>query len=116
MQNHLYLYPNLITIRKARCTQRELAEHLGISQQEISRYERGEIKAPINYIIDLADFCGVSVDAILGRNGGAQQTLSEPEAALIQLYRGLSPANQIKVTERAETLREMQEHPDHRSA
>ena len=72
MQNHLNLYPNIAKVRKGKLTQAELAEQLGISQQEVSRYETGEVKAPINYIIDLATVCKVSVGQILVYSAAAE--------------------------------------------
>lgn len=106
MQNNLYLYPNLVKVRKAKMTQRELAELIGISQQEISRYESGEVKAPINYISDLADYCGVSVDYILGKD--EVKILDNDLNNFLNLYNMLSEKNKIKITERMETLIELQ--------
>lgn len=108
MQNHLYLYPNLVDARKATCTQNELAVHLGISQQEISRYERGEIKAPINYIVDVAEICNVSVDYILGISRNKSDKLSDEEFKLLEVFKKLSLENRVKVIERCETLLEFQ--------
>ena len=108
MQNHLELYPNLVRARKAKCSQAELAEHLGISQQEVSRYERGETKAPVNYLADVAEYCGVTVDYLLGRENAGRQQLSAEEASLLQLYARLDRQNRIRVTERAQTLLELQ--------
>lgn len=108
MQNHLYLYPNLVKTRKARCSQAELAEHLGISQQEVSRYERGETKAPVNYLADVAEYCGVSVDYILGRNTESTQMLTKEESELLHSFQMLSAENQIRLKERAAVLLEMQ--------
>ena len=110
MKNHLTLYPNLVAVRKAKCTQKELADYLGISQQEISRYERGEIKASINYLCDVADFCGVSVDFILGREP-KDRTLRRPdETRRLELYERRSEENRFRLIERAETLSELQDH------
>lgn len=108
MKNYLYLYPNLVKVRKAKCTQYQLAEQLGINQQEISRYERGETKAPINYIIDLAQYCGVSVDYILGISRNTTDMLSQEDFELLELYDKLNRLNRIKLRERAETLLELQ--------
>jgi len=108
MQNHLYLYPNLISVRKSRFTQNELADILGITQQEISRYERGEIKAPINYIKDIAELCGTSVDYILGLSRNTTDMMSNEEFELLRLYNALNPENKIKLKERAETLIDIQ--------
>ncbi len=108
MQNHLYLYPNMVAVRKKKCTQYELADELGITQQEISRYERGETKAPINYIVDLAQYCGVSVDYILGLSRDTTDMLSDEDFELLELYGRLTAENRIKLKERAEALLDMQ--------
>ena len=107
MQNHLYLYPNIAKVRKGKLTQAELAEQLGISQQEVSRYETGGVKAPVNYIIDLAAVCKVSVDQILGRDAPAEG-LSPAEQQLLKLYSALSFENKIKAEERMRALLDSQ--------
>lgn len=110
MQNNLYLYPNLVKVRKDKMTQNELARQIGISQQEISRYEKGEVKAPINYIVDLANCCGASVDYILGRETqivGCPRSDPETEK-LINLYAKLSYENKIRASERIRTLLDLQ--------
>lgn len=107
MQNHLYLYPNLAKVRKECMTQSQLAEQLGIAQQDISRYETGEVKAPINYIIDVANICKVSVDYILNRQTD-YSALSSAETELLMLYNKLSYENKIKIEERIRTLLDMQ--------
>ncbi|MBR4554271.1 MAG: helix-turn-helix transcriptional regulator [Ruminococcus sp.] len=107
MHNHLYLYPNIANVRKGKFTQAQLAEQLGISQQEVSRYETGEVKAPINYIIDLASICKVSVDHILGHNTEAS-VLSDTEQHVLSLYNALTYENKIKAEERLLTLLETQ--------
>ena len=88
-------------------TQAQLAEQLGISQQEISRYETGEVKAPINYLIDLANVCKVSVDHILGHNAESA-VLSETEQHILSLYNALSFENKIKAEERMHALLDLQ--------
>ena len=108
MNNNLHLYPNLAAARSRYFTQYEIAEQLGISQQEVSRYECGKTKAPINYIIDIAELCHVSVDYILGRKPETTDMLSDEESELINTYRELSPTNKIRVSERAKTLYEEQ--------
>lgn len=105
MQNNLYLYPNIAKVRKKHMTQEELAKMIGISQQEISRYENGETKAPINYLIDLANCCKTSVDFILGRE---ENDFSEEELRIIKLYSALSPENKIRAEERLNALLDMQ--------
>ena len=97
MHNHLYLYPNLKTVRKSKFSQKELAELIGISQQEISRYECGETKAPVNFIKDVADICGVSTDYIFGRSRSTADMLSEEEFEMLELFSKLSEENKIKI-------------------
>lgn len=47
--------------------QTKIAEILGIKQTVYSRYERGFQTIPVEHLLALADFYGVSVDYILGR-------------------------------------------------
>lgn len=112
MKNHLYLYPNLKTVRKSTCSQKELAENIGISQQEVSRYECGETKAPVNFIKDVADICNVSTDYILGRSRDRGDMLTENEFELLEVFKKLSDENRARLIERAESLLEMQEKTD----
>lgn len=107
MQNNLYLYPNLVKVRKSRMTQSELAKMIGVSQQEISRYEKGEVKVPINYIIDLANICNVSVDYILGREEAKKEECSDKDNILF-FYNQLNYENKIRTVERIKTLLELQ--------
>ena len=48
-------------------TQKEVAQQLGISQNTYSQYEVGVLNYPVDALIILADFYGVSVDYLLGR-------------------------------------------------
>lgn len=88
-------------------TQSELAKMIGISQQEISRYEKGEVKVPINYIIDLANACKVSVDYILGWEEIKAQEQSDKDNVLF-FYNQLNYENKIRAVERIKTLLELQ--------
>lgn len=47
--------------------QSQIAELLHTSQTVYSRYERGFRTIPVEHLLILADFYGVSVDYILGR-------------------------------------------------
>ena len=47
-------------------TQREVAEHLHIRQNTDSQYENGQRGLPIDTLIKLARYFGVSTDYILG--------------------------------------------------
>lgn len=48
-------------------TQKQIAEQLGISQNTYSQYEVGVLNYPVEALMILADFYGVSVDYLLGR-------------------------------------------------
>ena len=47
--------------------QKDVAKQLNIKQQQYSEYEIGKRLIPINYLNDLADFYGVSIDYLLGK-------------------------------------------------
>ena len=60
---------NIKNLRKRKdITQEELAEHLGISFQSISKWERGEGFPDITMLPDLAEYFNVSIDELLGAN------------------------------------------------
>lgn len=45
----------------------DMAEMLGVSQGTYSRYEAGKSDIPTDVLLRLADFYGVTVDYLLGR-------------------------------------------------
>ena len=61
-------YPRLKDLREDRDkTQKDIAELLGTTQQQYSKYENGVQEIPVRHILTLADFYGVSADYLLGR-------------------------------------------------
>lgn len=54
--------------RKRDLTQEEVASHLGISFQAISKWERGDGYPDITMLPSLANYFGVSVDELIGMN------------------------------------------------
>ena len=48
-------------------TQKQVAEILNVKQNTYSQYEIGVLNYPIDVLIKLADYYGVSVDYLLGR-------------------------------------------------
>ena len=44
-----------------------LAKHLGVNQSTYSDYEKGKINVPIEILIKLADYYGVTLDYLTGR-------------------------------------------------
>ena len=59
--------------RKRNLTQEEMASHLGISFQSISKWERGDGYPDITMLPTLANYFGISVDELLGMSGIAKK-------------------------------------------
>ena len=49
-------------------SQQQIAQILEIKQQHYSRYEKGQHEMPMHHYIKLADFYGVSLDFLVGRD------------------------------------------------
>lgn len=47
-------------------TQKELAEYLGIKQQQYARYEKGVNVMPVTYLRPICQFLNISADYLLG--------------------------------------------------
>lgn len=68
MRYEIMKYENIRSIRIDRgYTQKQIAEYLGISQNTYSQYEVGVLNYPVDAIVALAEFYGVSTDYLLGR-------------------------------------------------
>ena len=52
--------------------QKELAQHLGIKQQQYARYEKGVNIMPVIYLADICRYLNVSADYILGLSNNMQ--------------------------------------------
>ena len=48
-------------------SQYELSKKIGISHQNINRWESGEVLPNIDFCVKLADFYGISLDDLIGR-------------------------------------------------
>ena len=60
-------YPRLRELRvRAGINQMDLAEELGMQQNQYSRYERGERELPMHLFVKLAVFYNVSLDYMAG--------------------------------------------------
>lgn len=53
---------------KANLSQKQLADLINTSQQNISRWEMNEVEPSLSFCIALADFYGISIDALIGRD------------------------------------------------
>ena len=61
-------FPRLRDLREDKdMNQTQIAKLLFTSQTVYSRYERGVLTIPVEHLLILADFYGVSTDSILGR-------------------------------------------------
>ena len=68
MRYEMMKYENIRSIRIDKgYTQDQIAKYLGISQNTYSQYEIGVLNYPVDTIVKLADFYGVSTDYLLGR-------------------------------------------------
>lgn len=68
MRYEILKYENIRKLRTDRgFTQKQIAEMLGVSQNTYSQYEIGVLNYPVDALVKLAEFYGVSVDYLLGR-------------------------------------------------
>lgn len=91
----------LKTLKKLReesgITQKQLADHIGVSQQSINKYENHNIEPDIETLIRIADFFDTSVDYLIGHSSVRRKIenttpfdLNSSEGNLILQYRKLS--------------------------
>ena len=52
----------------AKLSQGQLAKAVGTSQGNISRWENGEVLPNIDFCVKLAEFYGITLDELVGRN------------------------------------------------
>lgn len=104
-------------------TQSQLAKILGVNQTAVGKYERGDLEPNIQILNNLADFFGVSIDYILGREDdlgikgyapadaapGATERAMGDEAELLRAFRKLSPFARSAVMVQVKALAEDQE-------
>jgi transcriptional regulator with XRE-family HTH domain len=68
MRYDIMKYENIRSLRIDKgYTQKQIATYLGISQNTYSQYEVGTLNYPVDVVVKLADFYGVSTDYLLGR-------------------------------------------------
>lgn len=92
----------LIRLRKERgLSQAELAAKLGVSQPNVSGYERGESKPGFDVLYDLARVLGVSSDELLG----LEHSPGQPVIKDRQLLQHVLLAQQLPKRDRDALLR-----------
>lgn len=78
--------------------QKQIAQDLHLSKQAYSNYELGQREPSIDMLLKLADYFGVTVDYLVGRDDKAQAeplnkkspALSEEDEAMLNTYLELS--------------------------
>lgn len=80
-------------------SQQELADKLGVTQANVSDYERGRYVANATTIVHLAEMFGVSTDVLLGVESVKRETDPLDPAVLKRLRRikDLSRRNRVAV-------------------
>ncbi|MBP3321483.1 MAG: helix-turn-helix transcriptional regulator [Clostridia bacterium] len=67
----MFIYPRVRDLREDHDkTQRQIAEFLHMQLTVYQRYERGERELPLWAAIKLADYYGVTLDYLVGRERG----------------------------------------------
>ena len=68
MRYEVLKFENIRNLRIDRgLTQKQIAEVLNVKQNTYSQYEIGVLNYPVDVLLKLADYYGVSVDYLLGR-------------------------------------------------
>ena len=86
-------------------TQGEIANFLNTTHQTYSRYELETSEPTIDTLCKLADFYGVSLDFLVGREYNNEfGYISEDERALLNIYRTLNKNNKIRLIAEAQGM------------
>ena len=75
----------------------QLAELLGISVQSYYRYENGQNEPSLPALIKLADYFGVSLDYLCGRNFSAISQVDETDVEILDGIKKLSSQQKERV-------------------
>lgn len=57
-------------------SQFELAKKINTSHQNINRWEKGEVLPNIDFCVQLADFYGITLDELIGRESGGKTNIT----------------------------------------
>ncbi len=95
----LYLGANIRELRiKKGLTQEQLAYHLGVSSQTVSRWENGTTYPDIVMLPILADYFGISIDTLMGY---------EKECATEEREQFFSDIRDLEISQKTHRIREM---------
>ena len=85
--------------------QTEVAKLLNVTQQSYARYELETSEPTIDTLCKLADYYGVSLDYLVGRNFNNEYGyISEDEKAMLNAYRALNKNNKIRLIAEAQGM------------
>lgn len=82
-------------------TQKELAEALGVDRSSIGKYETGTLPSS-EIVLKAAEFFGVSVDNLYGRDGHILEAENDAERELLVMFRkteGIPEEKRKEITE-----------------
>ena len=88
----------LLELRKSKnLLQREVAFACGITTAAYGSYEKGDREPTLETLSKLADFCGVTVDELLGRTPQLFDDARVERPEVLDLFEQLSAAEQQQV-------------------
>ena len=94
--------------KKAKLTQKDLADRLGIGATTVSGWERGAYTPDVDTLLLICNMLDVSFGDMCGiESTSSDFSLSAEEKNFLQTYRQLNPQGQRKLLERAEELRDL---------
>ena len=73
-------------------TQKQVAEYLHVSKSSVGMWEHGDRDPDTSVLSELADFFGVTVDYLLGR----ESTISTQQALIKETIEQIENLNQLK--------------------
>lgn len=86
-------------------TQKEISDLLKMNQSNYGKYELGTIEPNIETLKTLADFYGVSLDYLVGRDfGNGLGYLNETQLQFVKTFLSLNQANQMNAVVYVATL------------
>lgn len=105
----MQFYQNLEVIRKqANKTQKEIAELLNTTQQQYSKYEKGQQELPIRHLITLSEYYNITTDEVLGIREN-RYLFTNAEIDILKKYKALKDIRKGRVLQMIDMLLEEQE-------
>ncbi len=77
--------------------QQDLTNFLGLEKSTFTGWKSGKSQSYLKYLPEIAEFFGISVDALLGNKEISPVAQTDQEAKLLELYRKLKPLEQARI-------------------